>query len=70
MSQISSAPQVTLYFKHSITGTRFKIVGRDAAAGTITLEGEYGQFTEKYDKELFARNGYVLEKVEVGQESE
>lgn len=59
-----------IYFVHSKTGSRFKIVGRDATAGTITLEGEYGQFTEKYDKELFARNGYVLEKVEVGQEGE
>lgn len=58
-----------IYFVHSKTGSRFKIVGRDADTGTITLEGEYGQFTEKYDKELFARNGYVLEKVEVGQES-
>ena len=58
-----------IYFVHSKTGSRFKIVGRDAAAGTITLEGEYGQFTEQYDKELFARNGYVLEKVETGQES-
>ena len=53
-----------IYFVHSKTGSRFKIVGRDATAGTITLEGEYGQFTEKYDKEVFAKNGYVLEKSE------
>lgn len=63
---MSETPQVTLYFKHSITGTRFKIVGRDAAAGTITLEGEYGRFTEKYDKDSFARNGYVLDRVVEG----
>ena len=53
-----------IYFVHTTTGSRFKIVGRDVATGTITLEGEYGQFTEKYDKEVFARNGYVLEKVQ------
>ena len=52
----------TLYFVHKTTGARFKVVGRDAEAGTITLEGEYGTFTEKYDKEVFARNGYTLEK--------
>ena len=55
--------QVQLYFVHTKTGSRFKIVSRDAEAGTITLEGEYGQFTEKYDKELIARNGYKLERV-------
>jgi len=54
--------QVQLYFVHTKTGSRFKIVSRDAEAGTITLEGEYGQFTEKYDKELFIRSGYVLER--------
>ena len=55
--------QVQLYFVHVKTGSRFKIISRDAEAGTITLEGEYGQFTEKYDKELIARNGYTLERV-------
>lgn len=58
-----------IYFTHTRTGSRFKVVGMDIAAGTIELEGEYGRFTEKYDKELFAQNGYVLEKVAAEQES-
>jgi hypothetical protein len=52
-----------VYFVHQKTGARFKVVGRDVEAGTITLEGEYGTFTEKYDKELFVKNGYLLEKL-------
>jgi hypothetical protein len=51
-----------VYFVHKTSGTRFKVIARDTAAGTITLEGEYGTFTEKYDKELFAKNGYALER--------
>jgi len=59
----NSAHQPTaVYFVHQKTGARFKVVGRDVDAGTITLEGEYGTFTEKYDKQLFIKNGYVLEK--------
>ena len=53
-----------IYFRNIKTNKRYKVVGRDAAAGTITLEGQFGQFTEKYDKEVFAKNGYVLEKSE------
>lgn len=57
--------QTILVFTHKDTGSQFKVVGMDIKAGTITLEGEYGQFTEKYDKELFTKNGYVLEKIPV-----
>ena len=63
MNQNTTAAQPTkVYFVHTKTGAKFKVVGRDTAAGTVTLEGEYGTFTEPYDKELFAKNGYVLEK--------
>ena len=51
-----------VYFVHKTSGARFRVVARDTAEGTITLEGEYGTFTEKYDKELFSRNGYTLER--------
>jgi len=51
-----------VYFVHKTSGARFRVVARDTAEGTITLEGEYGTFTEKYDKELFAKNGYALER--------
>ena len=56
-----------VFFVHIKTGARFKVVGRDAEKGTITLEGEYGQFTEKYDKDFFLKNGSVLEKVEMAE---
>ena len=53
-----------IYFRNIKTNKKYKVVSRDAAAGTVTLDGEFGQFTEKYDKEVFAKNGYVLEKSE------
>ena len=63
MTQDTTAHAPTeVYFVHKTSGARFKVVARNATAGTITLEGEYGTFTEKYDKELFAKNGYALER--------
>ncbi len=63
MTQDNAAHAPTeVYFVHKTSGARFRVVARDIAAGTITLEGEYGTFTEKYDKELFAKNGYMLER--------
>ena len=63
MTQDTAAHAPTeVYFVHKTSGARFRVVARDIAAGTITLEGEYGTFTEKYDKALFAKNGYALEK--------
>jgi hypothetical protein len=35
----------------------------DKDTGIMVLEGEYGQFEEKYDKDWLTKNGYVLEKV-------
>ena len=62
MSTETAHRSTAVYFVHQKTGARFKVVGRDVEAGTVTLEGEYGTFTEKYDKQLFIKNGYVLEK--------
>lgn len=62
MSDDTPRRSAAVYFVHQKTGARFKVIGRDVDAGTITLEGEYGTFTEKYDKQLFIKNGYVLEK--------
>ena len=62
MSDDTPHRSAAVYFVHQKTGARFKVIGRDVDAGTITLEGEYGTFTEKYDKQLFIKNGYVLEK--------
>jgi hypothetical protein len=43
------------------TGKKYKILGFDRDAGTITLSGELGvTFTEKYNKELFKKLGYEL----------
>ena len=54
-----------LYFKNTKTGTRFKVIRMDKEKGTVVLEGEYGQFEDKFDKDWLTKNGYVLEKVGV-----
>jgi len=51
-----------LFFRNKTTGKRYDIVRIDKEAGEIVLKGEHAEFTEKYDKERFARLGYVLEK--------
>lgn len=52
-----------IYFTNTKTGTKFKLVRMDKGTGMMVLEGEYGQFEEKYDKDWLVKNGYVLEKV-------
>lgn len=52
----------TLYFKNSATGNKYRVVKFDREAGTVTLRGKYGEFTEKFDKEKFQRMGYSLEQ--------
>ena len=53
---------VELFFRNEKTGAMFKVVGQDLAAGTITLKGDYGEFTEPYSKERFVELGYKLVK--------
>ena len=50
-----------LYFRNTVTGTKFEVVKMDKAKNEIVLKGEYAQFTEPYDKERFKKNNYVLE---------
>lgn len=54
-----------LYFVNNSTGNKYRVVKFDKDAGTVTLRGKFGEFTEKFDKEKFQRMGYVLEKGEV-----
>jgi hypothetical protein len=54
---------VNIYFTNTKTGNKFKLVRMDKDTGIMVLEGEYGQFEEKYDKDWLTKNGYVLEKV-------
>jgi glutamine amidotransferase-like uncharacterized protein len=51
-----------LYFRNTATGKRYDVVRMNKTTGEIVLKGEHAEFTEKYDKERFARLGYVLEK--------
>jgi hypothetical protein len=51
-----------VYFRNTKTGRRFEVVGVSPDKTEITLKGEYGKFTEPYDKERFKKIGYVLEK--------
>lgn len=53
-----------LYFRHQSTGKRYKIVAFDKEAGVVVLKGPTTEFREPYDKERFARMGYVLEREE------
>ena len=52
----------TLYFKHTKTGKRFRIVSLDQRTGKIVLEGENSRFVDQYDKERFKAMGYKLER--------
>lgn len=49
-----------LYFVSEATGNKYKVVKFDKAAGTVTLKGKFGEFTENFDKEKFKRMGYEL----------
>ena len=53
-----------LFFENKNTGNRYEIVGRDAEAGTVLLKGKNSEWEEPYDKEKFAKLGYVLVKEE------
>lgn len=48
-----------VYFESIHTKLRYKVVGFDQAAGTVTLVGRHGRpFTEKYSKDRFEEMGY------------
>jgi hypothetical protein len=53
-----------VYFRHTKTDRRFRVVSIDKAKNVVTLKGEHAEFTQPYDKEQFKRLGYVLERVE------
>lgn len=50
----------TLYFEHTKTGKRFRIVSLDQRTGKIVLEGENSRFVDQYDKDRFKAMGYRL----------
>lgn len=51
---------VKIFLKNTVSGKEFEIVSRDLEAGTITLKGSFGQFTEKFDKERLKEAGYTM----------
>ena len=53
-----------IYFRHSKTDRRFRVVSLDKVTNMVTLKGEHAEFTQPYDKEHFKRLGYVLETVD------
>lgn len=53
-----------LYFVNEHTNRRFRVINMNKETNEVTLEGEYGSFVEKYDKERFKEMGYKLVKVE------
>jgi hypothetical protein len=55
---------ITVYFENGKTKKRFKVLKIDKAANTIMLQGEYGTFSEPYNKERFQKMGYKLVQVD------
>ena len=54
-----------LYFRHTTTNRRYKIVRLDKETKRLVLQGDTSEFDVAYDKEAIASWGYVLEKEEV-----
>ena len=59
-----------IFYVNEHTGKEFEVIARDKEANTITLKGEYGEFTETFDKERFVAMGYSRVKKEVPDEVE
>lgn len=57
-----------LYLVNTADKREYKVIAYDQEEGMITLEGKHGQFTEKFDKELFKRMGYAMTKKVVEEE--
>lgn len=51
-----------LYLYNEKTGKRYDVVKFDKDKGEVTLKGQYGQFTEKFDKDKFINMGYTLQQ--------
>lgn len=52
-----------VFFENIHTGKRYKIIGFDKEAETVTLIGPHNMpFVEKYSKERFEKMGYTLKK--------
>ena len=49
-----------VFFQHTKTGRRYRVVRIDRAANTVTLKGDLAEFQESYDKATFTRLGYEL----------
>ena len=60
---------VRVFLKNMGSGKEFEVIGRDKEAGTITLKGDYAQFTEKFDKDRLKEAGYEMVTREDGSET-
>ena len=47
------------YLYHRTSGRIYEIVGRDKAAGTITLKNDMATFSDTYDKDKLKAQGYM-----------
>ena len=52
----------TLYFKHTKTGKRFKILRHEKESNEVVLQGSYAEFKVKFDKDWLKEMGYTLER--------
>lgn len=51
-----------VYFRHTKTNKRYRVVQLDKHTQVLTLQGEYATFEQPYDKAELQRLGYVLER--------
>lgn len=57
-----------VYLVNERSGRKFRVIARNKDEGTITLKGEFAEFTEKFDATRFKALGYKVEKVEEDEE--
>ena len=53
-----------LFFENTKTKKRYRVVRMAEDGSSVTLKGEFGEFTEPYSKERFKSLGYKLVREE------
>lgn len=52
----------TLYFRHTKTNRRFKLIRHNKETNELTLKGSYAEFKVKFDKDWLKEMGYTIER--------
>jgi hypothetical protein len=54
----------SLYFRHTKTNRRFKVLRHNKETNELTLKGSYSEFKVKFDKDWLKEMGYTVERVD------